>query len=171
MLSLTEVEATCTVNSRRYAGIRTVPIEQIRGSEGRSTDFDRYFHPLQDHTRGRWLSIARAREQGKALPLIDLVQVGDIYFVLDGHHRISVARALGQQDIEAKVMAWQVAGPFSWETQPGAEGLTRREKIERLYSKVRDDSVRLQERFRELWIAVGLRLRGRRVFQMGTGDL
>jgi hypothetical protein len=45
-----------------------------------------------------------------------LVRVGDIYFVRDGHHRISVARAMGQQDIDAKVTIWQVPGPLPWET-------------------------------------------------------
>ena len=90
-----------------------VPISQICGSEGRCHDFDRDFHPLQDHNKERWLGIARARQRGKALPPVELVRVGDVYFVLDGHHRISVARALGQRHIEAKVMVWQVTGPLS----------------------------------------------------------
>jgi hypothetical protein len=106
---LAEVESTCEVYERRYAGEQCVPIEQIRGSEGRSQDFDRNFCPLQDRTRGRWLNIARARRAGKSLPPVLLVQVGEIYYVRDGHHRISVAQALGQRTIEAKVTVWHVS--------------------------------------------------------------
>ena len=62
--ALAEVETACLVHERRYAGVRSVPIDQIRGSEGRSTDFDQDFYPLQDRTRGRWLNIARARRAG-----------------------------------------------------------------------------------------------------------
>jgi hypothetical protein len=102
-----------------------VPIRQIRGSEGRSRYFDCDFNPLYDEARGRWLNIARARQQGKNLPPVVLVQVGDIYFVRDGHHRISVARALGQLYIEARVTVWQVIGPLPWDApeQPSRPGL------------------------------------------------
>jgi hypothetical protein len=119
--SLREVSANCDVGARRHAGIRTVPIDRIRGSEGRSNDFDRDFNPLQDHTAGRWQNIARAWDRGKSLPPVDLVKVGDVYFVVDGHHRVSVARARGQVDIEAKVTEWQVDGPLPWEQSPAAE--------------------------------------------------
>ena len=73
-------------------------------------------------------SQATARQQGKYLPAVVLVQVGDIYFVQDGHHRISVARALGQSEIEARVTIWQVSGPLPWETpaQAPSRGLTER---------------------------------------------
>ena len=115
LLDLSEIEGSCRLEARRYAGLHTVPIEQIRGSEGRSNDFDRGFHPLQDHCKGRWLRVAAARDQDKVLPPVVLVQVGDVYFVRDGHHRISVACALGQLDIEAEVTVWQVAGRLPWD--------------------------------------------------------
>jgi hypothetical protein len=89
------------------AGIRTVPISKIRGSEGRSEDFDREFHPLRLHNQGRWLSVATARQRGVVLPPVELIQIGDIYFVRDGHHRISVAKAFGQEEIEAEVTVWE----------------------------------------------------------------
>ncbi len=101
------------------AETRLVPLDQILGSDGRCGDFDREFNPLHDHGRGRWLRIAAARRRGTALPPVDLVQVGNLYFVQDGHHRISVARALGQPDIEARVTVWHVSGPLPWETQAG----------------------------------------------------
>ena len=115
LLDLREVEASCKVTARSETCSRTVPIQQIRGSEGRTSDFDRDFHPLQRHTQDRWLGIAVARQQGQSLPPVSLVQVGDLYFVRDGHHRLSVARALGQQEIEARVTLWQVHGPLPWE--------------------------------------------------------
>jgi hypothetical protein len=90
-------------HSSHYAGIQSVPIEKIRGSQGRAEDFDLQFRPLQEHTRDRWLSVASALQKGIVLPPVELVQVGQEYFVRDGHHRISVARALGQADIDAEV--------------------------------------------------------------------
>jgi hypothetical protein len=151
LLSLTELNATCTVESSSHAGLRTVPIEHIRGSEGRSHDFDRDFNPLQDHTKMRWLGIAAARQEGKSLPPVLLVQVGDAYFVLDGHHRISVARARGQCDIEAEVTVWQVAGPLPWET-PAPTAATRakgnRQVSQRLWSRITEGAVTLQRQYR-----------------------
>ena len=87
-----------------YAGVRTIPLNRIKGSEGRSDDFDCGFNPLHTRTRDRWMSIAIARSQGDTLPLIELIQLGEDYFVRDGHHRISVARAFGEEYIDAKVM-------------------------------------------------------------------
>jgi hypothetical protein len=59
--------------------------------------------------------IAAAWELGRELPPVELVQIGDFYFVRDGHHRISVARAMGQEHIEAEVTVWDVVGPLPWE--------------------------------------------------------
>jgi hypothetical protein len=108
LLDLAAVTASRTIHDRHYAGIQTVLIEQIRGSEGRCNDFDANFHPRQQHTRSRWQSVARAQQRGVALPPVELICVGDVYFVRDGHHRISVVAALGQQYIDAAVTVWQV---------------------------------------------------------------
>jgi hypothetical protein len=96
--------------ARHSLGTQSVPIDQIRGSENRSLDFDRDFNPLSTQTRARWLSIATARLCGAAMPAIDLIQIGDDYFVRDGHHRISVAHALGEAYIDANVTVWAI-GP------------------------------------------------------------
>jgi hypothetical protein len=111
LLDLTAVAATCAIGDRRAAGVQTVAIGQIRGSEGRCDDFDRAFHPLTAHTEDRWVSVARAQLRGVCLPPVELIQVGDIYFVRDGHHRISAAAALGQQEIDAIVTIWHVTAP------------------------------------------------------------
>lgn len=121
LLRLASIEADCRLDANCDAGLQTVAIAQILGSEGRSADFDRNFCPLRDHNRERWLGIARARHQGKALPPVRLVRIGDVYFVRDGHHRISVARALGQEAIEARVTIWRVSGPLPWEAAPGSQ--------------------------------------------------
>jgi hypothetical protein len=115
LFDLAEVEANCPVHGRFHAGVRSVPLEQIQGSEGRSHDFDRSFRPLQNHTKDRWVGIAVAHSRGRVLPLVDLIQVGDVFFVRDGHHRVSVAQALGQVAIDAEVTVWQVDGPLPWQ--------------------------------------------------------
>jgi hypothetical protein len=90
-------------------------IEQIRGSAARSADFDSLFYPSQGHSQKRWVSIAAARMMAFVLPPVELIQVGDSYFVRDGHYRISVARALGEEYIEAEVTVWQVSQPLPGE--------------------------------------------------------
>lgn len=108
--SLLQLDATTRENgvgARHYAGIQAVPIRQIRGTEERARDFDVEFNPLTDHTQGRWLSVFTALQRGAALPPVELTRLGETYFVRDGHHRISAARALGQEYIEAIVTVWQ----------------------------------------------------------------
>jgi len=95
---------------RLQIGLCEVPLSDIVGSEGRGDDFDRKFRPLRSHHKDRWLNIFGARATGASLPPVDLIQVGEHYFVRDGHHRISVARALGQVEIDALVTVWLV-GP------------------------------------------------------------
>lgn len=108
LLDLDAIRTGGHVRSSFYAGVHTVPIRRICGTEGRRGDFDADFRPLQPHNEQRWLSIAAARQKGVSLPPVDLVMVGDVYFVRDGHHRISVARAWGQESIEARVTVWEL---------------------------------------------------------------
>jgi hypothetical protein len=89
--------------SQHYLGSETVCIECIQGTESRNNDFDCEFNPLKVNNRERWIRIAAARLQDIGLPAIDLVQIGNIYYVRDGHHRVSVARALGAAYIDANV--------------------------------------------------------------------
>ena len=104
LFPLAEVDAACTVHTRRYSGMQTVPISRIGGSEGRSNDFDNQFWPITEHTRDRWVNIALAMGSGTPLPPVQLIRSASGYVVRDGHHRISVARALGQEVIEAEVV-------------------------------------------------------------------
>lgn len=93
-----------TGTARGTTATVNVPISKIVGSENRTKDFDAGFNPLRTHTRDRWIGIAAARMSGVVLPAVDLVRVGEAYYVRDGHHRISVARSLGQLDIEARIV-------------------------------------------------------------------
>jgi len=111
LLDLRCVAEAGQVQSRYYGGMEIVAIEQIKGSEGRVEDFDRAFNPLHERNRSRWLKIASLRLSGEALPPVDLVHMGDAYFVRDGHHRISVARALGEKFIDAEVIHWDQHKP------------------------------------------------------------
>jgi hypothetical protein len=124
LLDLKQVEAMCSIQGRHEIGVQTVSLAQICGSEGRCRDFDRSFYPTQTRSRERWASIATAQLRGQPLPPVSLVQVDDRYFVRDGHHRISVARLLQRDAIEAVVVVWEVAGVRPWArpatTQPPA---------------------------------------------------
>jgi hypothetical protein len=123
LLSLETVRSSCAVSGSHYAGLRQVALDQVRGSEGRVDDFDGDMMPVDGRSKGRWLSVARARQEGVALPPVELIQVADVYFVRDGHHRISVARALGEEYIAAEVTVWQVSGPLPWEHAGAAREL------------------------------------------------
>jgi hypothetical protein len=119
LLSLAALPSS-QVCGRHYGGIKCVSLNQICGSMNRTGDFDQHFHPLADRLRDRWVSVAMANSQDVPLPPVSLVQVGGCYFVEDGHHRISVARAMGQTAVEAEVTVWDVRGPLPWERQSAA---------------------------------------------------
>jgi hypothetical protein len=111
LLNLYEVQQGIKVESRTHAGLQMAPIAKIRGSEGRSNDFDADFRPLNGHSKDRWVNIAVARLNDEPLPAVQLVQINDTYFVRDGHHRISVAKTAGQLEIEAEVTVWHGTRP------------------------------------------------------------
>jgi hypothetical protein len=92
-------------------GLRVVPVTHIVGSMDRAGDFDRAFRPRSRHFADRWKRVARASYEGVSLPPVRLVRVADAYFVVDGHHRVSVARACGQQFVDAEVVEEVVQFP------------------------------------------------------------
>jgi hypothetical protein len=101
-----EQEASYGVNNRYHAGSKTIAVQDIHGTVDRIGDFDYDFAPMKQATEFRWCKVATAMLQGIDLPPVELIQVGDNYFVKDGHHRISVARALGFTYIDAIVEIW-----------------------------------------------------------------
>lgn len=84
-------------------GIKVIPVDHIVGSVDKVRDFDPKFRPRSGSSRRRWERIAEAARRGEPLPPIDVYQVGEMYFVRDGHHRVSVFRALELGQIEADV--------------------------------------------------------------------
>ena len=109
LLAFEEVRKQLRAHARREGGMREVAIDQIVGSVGRYRDFDRAFLPRQLRTRDRWESIDLAHLEGVELPPIELYKIGEIYFVKDGNHRVSVARERGQVFVDARVI--EVASP------------------------------------------------------------
>ena len=90
-------------NNRLYRGTRVVEVDKIVGSVGRWRDFDRSFLPARASVGERWKRIDRAFQRGEDLPPVELYAVGGAYFVVDGHHRVSVARYHGVPTVEAAV--------------------------------------------------------------------
>ena len=84
-------------------GLQVVPLDMIVGTVDRAADFDRGFRPTSARLRSRWERIAAAQRRGEALPPVSLYRVGELYFVRDGHHRVSVAKSQGRTDIDAYV--------------------------------------------------------------------
>ena len=105
MLPFEEVVAALGRTSQRDAGVQTIPLASIVGTvDRRRGEFDREFRPASSDVRSRWERIAAARRRGEAMPPIDVFRIGDMHFVQDGHHRVSVAHAMGDTDIEAHVV-------------------------------------------------------------------
>ena len=116
LLPFDEVKDKLEIWFVRDLGIKTVSIDGIMGSEGRYRSFNRYFLPLQEDLRDRWKNIAQAHYSRQNLPPVELYKVQDAYFVKDGHHRISVARAKGVRNIGAHVYEYECDVPLDRET-------------------------------------------------------
>lgn len=104
LLPFDEVRARIPAYGQHHIGITQVPIRAIVGSLGRYRDFDRAFLPRQTHTKDRWVNIDRAHYEEIRLPPVELYKMGEVYFVKDGNHRVSVARERGQEFIDAYVI-------------------------------------------------------------------
>ena len=107
-----EVRQRLSPEGESYRGVQTVPLSQIVGSMDRFQDFNREFFPRQGFTAGRWQNVDRAYYQDVQLPPIQLYKVGEVYFVKDGNHRVSVARERGQEYIDAEVIEGHIRAPL-----------------------------------------------------------
>jgi hypothetical protein len=103
LLSYDEVKEKLHIGGPIYRGVKTIRVDQIAGSLNRYHEFDRAFLPKEDQLASRWQKVDRAFYQEINLPPVVLYKVGDVYFVVDGHHRVSVAREQGQEFIEAEI--------------------------------------------------------------------
>ncbi|WP_205698448.1 hypothetical protein [Conexibacter sp. SYSU D00693] len=104
ILPFDEVVAALGRVGERDLGVQLVEVDSILGTVDRPHGFDREFRPTTARVRGRWERIATARRRGEPLPPVELFRVGDVHFVRDGHHRVSVARAMGDDVLEAHVV-------------------------------------------------------------------
>ncbi len=116
LLSYEQVVAQLGVSGQMPGGMREIPIHDIVGSVGRYQDFSRTFLPLSESDEDRWVSVGSATPAIGDLPPIDVYKVGDNYFVLDGNHRVSIARQRGLTHIDACVIEVRTRVPLP----PGA---------------------------------------------------
>ena len=106
-MRLAVFESHAVRRSAAARGVREIPLDAITATvePARARTFDYLFRPAGGRTRGRWERLWIAEQRGETLPPISVVQIGSAYAVLDGHHRVSVARARGALTIDARVEA------------------------------------------------------------------
>src|SRR4051794_25381988 len=103
ILPFEEVVQALGWRGERDLGLQSIDLDSIVGTVDRGREFDRSFRPTSGRTRTRWERIATAQRKGQSMPPIDVYRIGDVHFVKDGHHRVSVARAMGYGSIDAYV--------------------------------------------------------------------
>lgn len=118
LLSYDDVAEKLNLRARTERGIREIPVDAIVGSVGRYTDFTRTFLPRRASDQSRWARVKATMEEGAGLPPIEVYKVGEVYFVIDGNHRVSIARQEGTTTIEARVIEVQTQVPLTPDLQP-----------------------------------------------------
>ena len=103
ILPFDEVVAALGMKGERSLGLQTIPLDSVVGTVDSRRDFDRHFRPTSSRIRERWERLALAQRRGESIPPIDVYRIGDLHFVRDGHHRVSIALATGQKTIDAYV--------------------------------------------------------------------
>ena len=134
LLPFDEVRQSLPYRGQRDIGLQTVPLDKIVGSVGRYRDFDRAFLPTQRQTTERWINIRKAHYHDVSLPPVDLYKIGDVYFVKDGNHRVSVARERNQTDIDAYVTEIDI--PFRLTADMDIDSVNQ----EKAYAQFRQDT-------------------------------
>jgi nucleotide-binding universal stress UspA family protein len=118
LLSYAAIQDLLQADENRSSGLQDIPLDAIVGSVGRYHDFTRSFLPRRESDKHRWANVKlKALYQG-GFPPIEVYKLGDVYFVLDGNHRVSVARQLGADTIQANVTEVQSRVPLSAEVEP-----------------------------------------------------
>lgn len=107
LLSFNDVIKYIKVKNESYKGMQFIPIKDIIGSEGRYNDFTREFLPEKKNLKERWARVDEAHYKDIILPPIQLYQIGKVYFVRDGNHRVSVAKRQGKEFIDAEIIEIQ----------------------------------------------------------------
>ncbi len=118
LLRFEEVKQRLRLRDERYLGLQEVDIDKIVGSVGRYKDFTRSFLPRTNAVRSRWQKLDILARGLEGFPPIEVYKIGDVYFVADGNHRVSVARQLGAKTIEAFVTELPTSIPLDTDTRP-----------------------------------------------------
>jgi nucleotide-binding universal stress UspA family protein len=118
LLSYDEVADKLKLHARMERGIQNIPLDAIVGSVGRNTEFTRTFLPRRQDNQERWARVKTAMEKNVGLPPIEVYKVGEVYFVIDGNHRVSIARREGYKSIEARVIEVQTDIKLTPDIQP-----------------------------------------------------
>ncbi|MCI0395495.1 MAG: universal stress protein [Chloroflexi bacterium] len=118
LLSYEDVRQKVRASGVISRSLKEIPLDAIVGSVGRYHDFTRSFLPRQDSDEERWARVKVALHDATGLPPIEVYQIGDAYFVHDGHHRVSVARELGVDTVQAYVTQIRSKVPLSPEDRP-----------------------------------------------------
>ena len=121
ILPFDDVVAALGRRGERSLGLQTIRLDSVVGTVDSNRDFDRFFRPTSGRVRERWERLALAQARGEAIPPIDVYRIGELHFVKDGHHRVSIAIAQGQSVIDAYVTEIQTVVP--------AQGIRRRGDI------------------------------------------
>jgi hypothetical protein len=117
LLQLDEITGALGMRGERQLGLQTIPLDTIVGTAEGRRDFDRHFRPTSNRVRERWEQLALAERRGAAIPPIEVYRIGGLHFVSDGHHRVSIAVATGQQTIDAYVTEIFTAKPPNFATR------------------------------------------------------
>ena len=140
LMSYDEVRHKLRATEGSARRLQEIPLDSIVGSVNRYTDFTRSFLPRQESDRERWARVKLGVERMAGLPPIEAYKIGDVYFVLDGHHRVSVARELGADTIEGYVIPVYTRVPPSPTDRPD-DIIIKAEYVEFL-SRTRIDDLR-----------------------------
>ncbi len=111
ILPFDEVVAALGMTGERSLGLQSIKLSTVVGTVDSTRDFDRYFRPTSSRVRERWERLALAQRRGEPMPPIDVFRIGELHFVKDGHHRVSIALATGQKTIDAYVTEILTAVP------------------------------------------------------------
>jgi hypothetical protein len=146
LLPLKEVVRAAGMDGQVDRGVHEIPLALIRGTENRTGDFDASFRPLDGHLRDRWIRLYELIQSGREMPPIAVYRVGDVYFVKDGHHRVSIARRLGWDSIRAHVVEIKTRAPLGADVD--AEDLLQVAEYADFLRRTQLDRTRPEARFR-----------------------
>ena len=118
LLSFEQIKKGFGLYKQSYLGIQAVPVEDIVGSFDRYKDFDKYFLPKKNHLQHRWAGIHNLIARDVILPPVKLYKVSEIYFVVDGNHRVSVSKKMGIKFIDAEVIKFLTDATITRDMDP-----------------------------------------------------